>query len=87
MARLKLEEINDANREMALLIRRYVGYDAYKDVAADVGVDPSCLSLLCRGKVKPTIETLYKLGQRPRNGVYFEDFMKVRFPLAVMKGD
>lgn len=84
MGRTRHEEIiNAENKGIALLMRKYVGDDSYKDVARCADVDPSTLSNICRGKVQPTIEILYKFGQHPRNGVFFADWMQERFPLAV----
>lgn len=61
----------------ANLVREIVGDRTYCEVANKIDIDPSTLSYICRGKVKPTLDVIVKLCSIS-NGITVNDFINVQ---------
>lgn len=79
MGRKRIVEIEkEENRKIAELVNKVVGDRSYKEAAADAGIDPSTLSYICRGKVKPTpdvVAAITKAEAKPQGGIGLEELM------------
>lgn len=79
MGRKRIVEIEkEENRKIAELVNKVVGDRSYKEAAADAGINPSTLSYICRGKVKPTpdvISAITKPEANPQGGISVEELM------------
>ncbi len=74
----KIEIEKEENRNVAELVQKLVGDRSYKEVAESAGIDPSTVSYICRGRVKPTpdvIVSLTKPEANPQGGVTREEIM------------
>lgn len=81
MGRKRIVEIEkEENRKIAEMVLKIVGNRSYKEAAADAGIDPSTLSYICRGKVKPTpevISAITKPEANPQGGIALEELMVI----------
>ena len=79
MGRKRIAKIeNEKNRRIAELVNKVVGDRTYKEAAAEAGINPSTLSYICRGKVKPTpdiISAITKPEANPQGGISVEELM------------
>lgn len=79
MGRKRIVEIEkEENRKIAELVLKVIGDRSYKEAANDAGIDPSTLSYICRGKVKPTpdvIAAITKPESKPQGGIGLEELM------------
>lgn len=72
--------VNEKNRATAELAQMVIGDRSYIEAAQDMGLkNPSTLSYIARGKVKPTpglIQIMTKEESKPQGGVTYEEFMQ-----------
>lgn len=76
MGRLK-QNINGKYVKTANLVRKIIGDRTYREIANKINVDPSTLSYICRGKVKPTLDVIVKLCSIS-NDIEVNDFINAR---------
>lgn len=49
--------------EISKIILAIIGNETYSEFADKIGINPSTLSYICRGKVLPTPQIIYKIAR------------------------
>ncbi|WP_026661396.1 helix-turn-helix domain-containing protein [Butyrivibrio proteoclasticus] len=79
MGRKRIIQIEkEENRKSAEAFLKVVGDRSYKEAAEDAGIDPSTLSYICRGKVKPTPDVITAITSpeaNPQGGIGVEELL------------